>query len=109
MRARYCSRRCAERSGRRVGKARRRARLKDARGTELVFRRKVFERDDWLCRLCLKPVNREAEVPHPLAATLDHVVPLSLGGEHVYSNIQCAHFLCNSVKSDNVVQLRFAA
>ena len=98
---RFCSKICrkrAERQARRVGL-----------GGERIYRRKVFERDDWTCRLCLKPVDRDAVVPAPLAPTLDHVVPLSLGGEHVFSNVQCAHFICNSTKSDNVVQLRFAA
>jgi 5-methylcytosine-specific restriction endonuclease McrA len=87
----------------------RRDRRRVAQGAERIYRRKVYERDDWTCRLCLKPVDRDAVVPAPMAATLDHVVPLSLGGEHVYSNVQCAHFLCNSTKGANVVQLRFAA
>ena len=42
----------------------------------------------------------EALVPEPLAATLDHIVPLSCGGEHSEANVQLAHFLCNSTKSD---------
>lgn len=94
---------------RQSGRAARRAREKGARGSEVVFRRKVFDRDDWTCRLCLKPLDREAKVPHPLAPTLDHILPLALGGEHVYSNIQAAHFLCNSRKAQNVEQLSWAA
>lgn len=75
----------------------------------MIFRRKVFERDGWTCRICRKPVDREAKVPHPKAPTVDHVVPLALGGAHVYTNVQTAHFICNSRKSHHVIQLAFAA
>lgn len=109
VRARYCSLECSNRANMQAGRARRRARLKGARGAETVYRRKVFERDNWICRLCLKPVDRDAKVPHPKAPTIDHILPLELGGLHEYLNVQCAHFICNSRKSANVSQLSFAA
>ena len=67
---------------------------------EKVYRRKIFDRDLWLCKLCGKPVDRNAQVPDPRAATIDHIIPLSKGGTHEPSNTQCAHFLCNALKSD---------
>lgn len=106
--ARYCSTVCEKRVSRQVRKDLRRARLK-AQRVERVYRRKVYERDNWTCRLCLKPVDRDAVVPADLAATLDHILPLALGGSHEYSNVQTAHFICNSRKGANVVQLSFAA
>ena len=69
---------------------------------EHVDRRRVFDRDDWMCRLCHEPVHREAEVPHPLAPTIDHVVPLARGGTHEMANVQTAHFECNRLKADNL-------
>lgn len=30
--------------------------------------------------------------------TIDHIVPLSVGGEHSMSNCQLAHRICNSLK-----------
>lgn len=84
-------------------------RQRSATKGEPIFRRKVFERDDWTCRLCGKAVASDEVVPHPLAPTLDHIVPLALGGEHRYFNVQTAHFICNSRKSANVTQLSFAA
>lgn len=65
---------------------------------EPVNRTKVFERDRWVCGLCSKKVKRAAAVPDPLAPTLDHVLPMSVGGPHTYANVQCAHFICNSTK-----------
>lgn len=107
--ARYCSESCERRVSRQVRKDRRRARLKSQKGQDVVYRRKVFERDGWVCRLCRKPVKRDALVPHPKAPTLDHILPLALGGLHDYANVQCAHFICNSRKSAYVTQLSFAA
>lgn len=58
------------------------------------------KRDRWRCGICGKKVNRGFRVPHPLAATLDHIVPMSLGGGHVRSNVHLAHFRCNTLKGN---------
>lgn len=79
--------------------AERRVREKGAY-VEHVDRRRVFERDGWRCQLCSKKVRRDVDARHPLAATLDHVVPLARGGLHEYANVQCAHYGCNSSKRD---------
>jgi len=65
---------------------------------EPVDRLKVFERDGWFCMLCQQPVDRGFAWPHPQSVSLDHVVPLSLGGAHSYLNTQCAHLRCNIAK-----------
>ena len=45
--------------------------------------------------------------PHPRSASLDHIEPLSLGGQHVHSNVQLAHLDCNMAKSNRqAAQLR---
>src|SRR6185369_6572415 len=76
---------CKEREGKRRDRARRRALKKGAHKTEPVLRRKVFDRDGWRCHLCGQPTNKSAVVPHPKAPTLDHVIPLSAGGDHTYA------------------------
>jgi 5-methylcytosine-specific restriction endonuclease McrA len=91
----YCSLICR----RLDAKARRRA-LKRGAHVGVVYRKKIFERDGWRCQLCKRKVNPRAAVPHPLAPTLDHIVPLADGGTHEPSNVQCAHFICNSRKGD---------
>lgn len=55
----------------------------------------VFERDTWVCGICGKGTDREASYPAPLMPTLDHIVPLSLGGAHSRENTRCAHLACN--------------
>jgi 5-methylcytosine-specific restriction endonuclease McrA len=60
--------------------------------------RDIFERDGWRCGLCGSKVARLRQSPDPLSATLDHIVPISLGGAHLPANVQCAHRRCNEAK-----------
>ena len=93
----FCSNRCAQRAA----KATRRAVKRDAFVAN-VYRADIYERDGYRCQLCNKPVKRDAVVPHPKAPVLDHVIPLAKGGTHEPANVQLAHFMCNSIKSDNI-------
>ena len=67
---------------------------------ELVNRQSVYARDGWRCGICRKKVDKRLKAPHPMSASLDHIVPMSLGGGHTYINTQCAHHRCNSLKSN---------
>lgn len=91
--AAYCSARCV----RAAAKAARRARERDAY-VAYVSPAMVHARDGWRCQLCGGAVERDAVVPHPRAPVVDHVVSLANGGTHEPSNVQCAHFMCNSIK-----------
>jgi 5-methylcytosine-specific restriction endonuclease McrA len=59
----------------------------------------VFQRDGYRCGICGKKVNKRLKYPHPMSVSLDHVVPMALGGGHTYANVQCAHLICNGRKS----------
>lgn len=78
----------------RAPKHRRAERLRKAR-REPIDRKAIFERDDWLCGICGKPVETGD-------ATLDHIVPISLGGSDEPSNVRLAHSLCNSRRGDGI-------
>lgn len=65
---------------------------------ENINRLMVFERDGWICNLCKLPIDSTLRLPDPMAATLDHVIPITLGGEHTYRNIKAAHAQCNFSK-----------
>lgn len=51
----------------------------------------VFDRSGGVCGICGEAVTRDK-------MTMDHIVPLALGGEHSYANVQAAHKKCNSGK-----------
>jgi 5-methylcytosine-specific restriction endonuclease McrA len=60
----------------------------------------IFERDKWICGLCGDLVDKTIPWPDLLCATLDHIIPMSRGGDHIHSNVQLAHFCCNLLKRD---------
>jgi hypothetical protein len=61
---------------------------------------KVFERDKWTCKQCNCKVQK-VDIYKDNAAELDHIVPVSLGGPHSYSNVQTLCRKCNQQKSNN--------
>ena len=82
-------------------RAKRRARQKGA-VQEVVRPLAVFDRDDWICHICNESCSRTKQQDYdPWKPSLDHVIPLSRGGDHTYANIKTAHVWCNSVKCDN--------
>jgi len=66
---------------------------------EALEEKAIYERDGWRCGICGKKVKSELKYPHPLAASLDHIMPLSRGGFHVKANVQLAHLRCNLKKN----------
>jgi 5-methylcytosine-specific restriction endonuclease McrA len=68
---------------------------------------KIFERDKWKCQQC------GAETPQKLKGTffdnapeLDHVIPISKGGDHVESNLQLLCRKCNIEKGDKIYEYK---
>lgn len=60
---------------------------------------KVFDRDGWKCKICgVKTPKRLKGKQVDNAPELDHIIPMSLGGGHVWGNVQCACRKCNSMK-----------
>lgn len=95
---RHCSARCAKRNSR----ARRdyRRRTNGAWTPGEVRRYAIFERDGYRCHLCGKRTKPDADYLDPRSPTLDHIVPLSLGGTHTRENVATACRSCNSRKSN---------
>jgi 5-methylcytosine-specific restriction endonuclease McrA len=56
-----------------------------------LTRRAVFARDEWTCQYC-----------GATAENVDHVVPRSLGGEHVWENVVASCRRCNSRKENRL-------
>lgn len=73
-----------------------------------INRGRVFNRDGYRCQLCGCKVKR-TKTYHPQQATIDHIVPLSLGGGHSYENVQTCCQECNWKKGASVEgQMRMA-
>lgn len=59
-----------------------------AAAAEVFDPREIFDRDGWVCQLCLEPIDPSLKHPDRWSASLDHKIPLSLGGPHTRANRQ---------------------
>lgn len=113
LRAKYCSAKC--RYGRprpkvpfkwtdagRDGYHRRRARKKGTATGGPIRRTEIGERDGWRCGICRKRVDPGLLYPDLMSPSLDHVIPLSLGGPHVAANVRITHLTCNNLRGNKV-------
>lgn len=56
----------------------------------------LLERASWICGICNTPITTRND------ASLDHIIPLSRGGEHTLANTQPAHRHCNYSKGNKL-------
>ncbi len=82
--------------------ARKRAVRSAAPIVDRVNRMVVADRDCWTCQICGEPIDPTLTYPDPGYLNIDHIVPLSRGGEHSYANCQATHAQCNAVKHDKI-------
>lgn len=59
----------------------------------------IFERDNWQCSICGGKVSPKLGWPDPMSSSLDHIIPLSRGGNHTRDNVCCSHLQCNVSKN----------
>ena len=108
---RFCSKSCAQawRNGARppytrvqdgdygsARNARKRRRLRVRAETwDGVSDAQILERDGWRCGICRKRIGKSFKHPHPRSASIDHIIPLSMGGDDTAANKRAAHLACN--------------
>ena len=98
----FCSEACSDKHFKRIMRKKEKARLRGVK-VEEVDPIKVFNRDGWRCQICGKKTPKEKRGSvDKLAPELDHIVPLSVGGDHSYMNTQCTCRQCNGRKSNKV-------
>lgn len=57
-------------------------------------------RDGFDCQICFEPIDWSKRGSRRLSPSVDHIVPISKGGEHVYDNCRMVHFGCNAKKGN---------
>lgn len=88
----FCTARCNEKAH----ALQRKLRMRTGQdGKPGYLRAEICERDGWRCQLCSKFVDRYAEHPDPLCASIDHIIAVSAGGDNNLSNLQLVHLVCN--------------
>lgn len=67
------------------------------------MRTKAVNGNPGRCYLCGWPIMATSDPNHPLAGTIDHVVPRCLGGPDHWKNKRVAHRYCNLHKDSQMV------
>lgn len=103
----YCSGNCRRRHTNRIGYQKRVKKLNHEGADKNITIEKLYKLNDGICYLCggkcdwddyvIKDGTIVAGNMYP---SIEHVVPLSKGGEHVWGNVKLAHRRCNSLKRD---------
>lgn len=80
-------------------------RLRQAQTWDGISDEEILERDGWRCQIpgCKRrPIRKDARYPHPRSKSIDHIVPLSLGGDDTAVNKRAAHLGCNQARGNQV-------
>jgi len=94
---------CVEENTRAFQKRRKHKRkAKEANG-ENISPKAIYERDGYRCQHCGYKTRPDWGGNHDRHPSVDHIVPISAGGEHNWQNLQCLCRKCNSIKSNNKV------
>lgn len=105
----YCSARCRNAAANAASKDKRWRKI-GISTHEFITLRALYNRDEGVCYLCGGKCNYEdytkagdVFIAGDFYPSIDHVVPLSKGGLHVWENVRLAHRRCNTLKRDNII------
>lgn len=97
---RFCSSECGHRNVHRIRRKVERAQRYGAPTINPVDPIRVFTDAGWSCAECGVPTPRSLlGEAAPNSPEMDHIIPLSEGGEHTYRNVQCLCRTCNRTKA----------
>lgn len=106
-RQKYCCGKCANRVHDRTHEHMRRSREQGGIHDGDISLNTLIVRDKNICHICGKPcdindfkISNDVFIAGDYYPSIDHVIPLSKNGKHVWSNVKLAHRICNSIKSD---------
>lgn len=62
----------------------------------------LFEMRGWICYVCEEKIDRRLRFPNFMAATVEHIIPLCLGGTHTWDNVSVSHGRCNFSRGSGI-------
>lgn len=96
----YCDRTCSDMWKQTRSRQAQVKRFKKASAPNIVAR--LYYKHDGLCGICKQTINLTIKHPHKMSLSIDHILPISKGGNNFQSNLQPTHLICNLLKSDNI-------
>jgi 5-methylcytosine-specific restriction endonuclease McrA len=100
----YCSDQCSNKRQNRIRELKRNKRLRQNGKIDYsITLTKLIKRDKGVCSICGRKVMLDVNCQHDLYPSIDHILPVSKGGTHTWGNVQLAHRVCNTVKSNGLI------
>jgi hypothetical protein len=98
---RFCTKRCMDLKARKDMQERRKNGDQPQHSFQITRdkRLQIAYRYGYKCHLCHKLIDVSRRAPHPLALSIDHLIPQAEGGSHNLDNLAPAHFKCNSERA----------
>ena len=105
----FCSTKCWAKAHEATKDANRRKKIQNALVDKNINLERLYDRDNGICCICGGKCDWNDHqyrgryfIVGKNYPSIDHIIPLSKGGEHSWSNVQLAHFSCNSAKGAKV-------
>lgn len=58
----------------------------------------ILRKTAQICALCGMPIDKSLRYPNPMSISIDHIIPVALGGASTLDNLQATHLVCNKAK-----------
>lgn len=99
-RGKYCGADCARVPINRYSTAKKRKRMKSAwtEESKTITLAKLYKRDGGVCWICGGQCKYGEDVNANDYPSIDHIIPIALGGMDRWENIKLAHRICNSLR-----------
>lgn len=66
--------------------------------------KKIIVATQSVCAICGGIVDKSLKAPHPMSASVDHIIPIAKGGHPAdISNLQLTHRACNRAKGTKII------
>ena len=101
---------CSKKCGKRLSQSRKHHRIpKEQIVDKDITLEALYRRDSGVCYLCglecdWSDRDADANIVGMSYPSIDHVIPICRGGLHAWSNVRLAHFYCNTLKSDKLLE-----
>lgn len=66
--------------------------------------RSILRKTATVCALCGLPLDNTLKHPDPMSTSVDHIIPVALGGRSSLDNLQATHLICNMRKGKKIIQ-----
>lgn len=62
----------------------------------------ILRKTATICALCGMPLDKSLKYPNPMSISIDHIIPVALGGRSTLDNLQATHLVCNKQKGKKI-------